>query len=53
MPSAPRSPAKLSQPVAGYILDVIGLKLGLALFVGAWSLLTMAHGLATGWLSFA
>ena len=41
------------QPVAGYILDVIGLKLGLALFVGAWSLLTMAHGLATGWLSFA
>ena len=41
------------QPVAGYILDVIGLKLGLALFVGAWSLLTMAHGLATGWLGFA
>ena len=24
------------QPVAGYILDVIGLKLGLALFCGAW-----------------
>ena len=41
------------QPVAGYILDVIGLKLGLALFVGAWSLRTMAHGLATGWLGFA
>ena len=41
------------QPVAGYILDVIGLKIGLALFVGAWSLLTMAHGLATGWLGFA
>lgn len=41
------------QPVAGYILDVIGLKLGLFLFVSAWSLLTMAHGLATGWLSFA
>ena len=41
------------QPVAGYILDVIGLKIGLALFVGAWSLLTMAHGLATGWLSFS
>ena len=41
------------QPVAGYILDVIGHKLGLALFVGAWSLLTMAHGLATGWLGFA
>ncbi len=41
------------QPVCGYVLDVIGLKAGLALFVGAWSLLTMAHGLATGWLSFA
>jgi ACS family hexuronate transporter-like MFS transporter len=41
------------QPVCGYVLDVIGLKLGLALFVGAWSLLTMAHGLATGWLGFA
>lgn len=41
------------QPVAGYVLDVVGLKLGLALFVGSWSLLTMAHGLATGWLGFA
>lgn len=41
------------QPVCGYILDVIGLKVGLAMFVAAWSLLTMAHGLATGWLGFA
>ena len=41
------------QAVCGYVLDLIGLKLGLALFVGAWSLLTMAHGLATGWLGFA
>ena len=41
------------QPVCGYLLDLIGLKLGLVLFVGAWSLLTMAHGLATGWLGFA
>ncbi|MEO5774299.1 MAG: MFS transporter [Sphingomicrobium sp.] len=41
------------QPVCGYVLDIIGLKLGMALFVGAWSLLTMAHGLATGWLGFA
>jgi ACS family hexuronate transporter-like MFS transporter len=41
------------QPLCGYILDVIGLKLGLVLFVSAWSLLTMAHGLATGWLGFA
>jgi ACS family hexuronate transporter-like MFS transporter len=41
------------QPVCGYVLDVIGLKLGMVLFVSAWSLLTMAHGLATGWLGFA
>ena len=41
------------QPVCGYLLDVIGLKLGLALFVSAWSLLTMAHGLASGWQGFA
>jgi ACS family hexuronate transporter-like MFS transporter len=41
------------QPLCGYLLDVIGLKLGLVLFVGTWSLLTMAHGLATGWLGFA
>ena len=41
------------QPLCGYILDVIGLKVGLGLFVGLWSLLTMAHGLATGWMSFA
>lgn len=41
------------QPLCGYALDVIGLKVGLALFVIAWSLLTMAHGLATGWLGFA
>ena len=41
------------QPVCGYVLDVVGLKVGLALFAAAWSLLTMAHGLATGWLGFA
>ena len=41
------------QPVCGYVLDLIGLKVGLALFVGAWSLLTMAHGLASGWQGFA
>jgi len=41
------------QPVCGYLLDVIGLKLGMVLFVSVWSLLTMAHGLATGWLGFA
>ncbi len=41
------------QALCGYVLDVVGLKVGLALFLGAWSLLTMAHGLARGWWSFA
>jgi ACS family hexuronate transporter-like MFS transporter len=41
------------QPLAGYCLDVIGLKLGFALFATAWSLTTMAHGLAHSWQSFA
>ena len=34
------------QPIAGYVLDVIGLKLGFAIFAVAWSFITMAHGLA-------
>jgi ACS family hexuronate transporter-like MFS transporter len=37
------------QPLSGYVLDSIGLKLGFALFASAWSLLTMAHGLAGSW----
>lgn len=41
------------QPVAGYLLDLIGLKVGFTLFVAVWSLITMGHGLATGWMGFA
>jgi ACS family hexuronate transporter-like MFS transporter len=41
------------QPVAGYLLDLIGLKVGFSLFVVVWSLITMGHGLATGWMGFA
>lgn len=37
------------QPLCGYVLDSIGLKLGFALFATAWSLLTMAHGFAGSW----
>lgn len=37
------------QPLCGYVLDSIGLKLGFALFATAWSLITMAHGLAGSW----
>ncbi len=31
------------QPLSGYVLDSIGLKVGFAPFATAWSLLTMAH----------
>jgi ACS family hexuronate transporter-like MFS transporter len=41
------------QPLAGYVLDVVGLKIGFTVFVALWSLITMAHGLATGWMGFA
>jgi MFS transporter, ACS family, aldohexuronate transporter len=41
------------QPAAGWVLDVIGLKVGLALFVVAWSVISMAHGLARTWPVFA
>lgn len=39
----------MMQPLCGYVLDVIGLKTGFAIFATAWSLLTMAHGLAGNW----
>ena len=41
------------QPIAGYVLDVVGLKYGVALFAFAWSLICMAHGLAHSWQAFA
>ena len=41
------------QPAAGWVLDVVGLKVGLALFVVAWALISMAHALARTWPVFA
>jgi ACS family hexuronate transporter-like MFS transporter len=41
------------QPLAGYVLDVMGLKIGFAIFAVAWSLISMAHGLAGSWQGFA
>ncbi|WP_321795685.1 MFS transporter [Caballeronia sp. J97] len=43
----------IMQPVCGLIIDVIGLRLGFALFACLWSATGMAHALATGWLSLA
>ncbi len=37
------------QPIAGYVLDSVGLKIGFAIFAFAWSLINMAHGLAHNW----
>lgn len=45
--------AIMFQPVAGYVLDAIGLKLGYAIFGISWSVISMAHGLATSWQSLA
>lgn len=41
------------QPVVGYLLDSAGLRIGFAICALVWSLLTMAHVLASGWLGFA
>ena len=40
-------------PISGYVLDMIGLKIGLAIFAGGWAVITMAHGLANNWQAFA
>jgi ACS family hexuronate transporter-like MFS transporter len=45
--------AIMLQPVCGYILDVIGLRLGFAIFAVAWSLVNMGHSLAHSWESLA
>jgi MFS transporter, ACS family, hexuronate transporter len=41
------------QPLCGYVMDVIGLRLGFAIFAVAWSFVSMAHGLAHSWQAFA
>ena len=41
--------AIMLQPICGYVLDVLGLRLGFAIFAIAWSIISMAHGLAHNW----
>ncbi|MET0365838.1 MAG: MFS transporter [Sphingobium sp.] len=43
----------IAQPLAGLALDLMGLRLGFALFAVAWSLSNCAHAFATGWPSLA
>src|SRR5215510_12247464 len=41
--------AIMFQPICGYVMDVLGLRIGLAIFAIGWSLVNMAHGLAHNW----
>src|SRR6476661_5193295 len=45
--------AIMLQPICGYVLDVVGLKIGFAMFAIAWSCISMAHGLAHSWQALA
>jgi ACS family hexuronate transporter-like MFS transporter len=37
------------QPLAGYVLDSVGLKLGFGLFALVWAIITMMHGMVSSW----
>jgi ACS family hexuronate transporter-like MFS transporter len=39
----------MMQLIAGYIMDMVGLKLGFGLFALAWAVITILHGAATNW----
>jgi ACS family hexuronate transporter-like MFS transporter len=41
--------AIMFQPLCGYVMDVLGLRIGLAMFATTWSLVNMAHGFAHSW----
>ena len=43
----------LMQPVCGFIVDLIGLRIGFALFAILWSVAGCLHAGSTGWLSLA
>jgi len=45
--------AIMMQPVCGYVLDVLGLKMGYVIFGIAWSIVNMAQALANSWPAFA
>jgi ACS family hexuronate transporter-like MFS transporter len=37
------------QPLAGYVLDSVGLKLGFGIFALLWAVITMLHGAVSSW----
>ena len=45
--------AIMLQPICGYVMDVIGLKVGYALFAVAWSIISMCHAFAGNWQALA
>jgi ACS family hexuronate transporter-like MFS transporter len=45
--------AIMFQPLCGLVMDVLGLRIGMAIFAAAWSLVNMAHGFAYNWPTLA
>ena len=45
--------AIMLQPACGYVLDVLGLKMGFAIFATAWAVVNMFHGVAHNWQTLA
>jgi len=43
----------MCQALIGWLLDSIGLKIGFAICASLWSIVTLCHGFATGWVGFA
>lgn len=43
----------LAQPIAGLVLDSLGVKIGFAIFAFGWAIANMLHGLATSWPTLA
>ncbi|WP_028225695.1 MFS transporter [Paraburkholderia ferrariae] len=43
----------IMQPVCGLVVDLIGLRIGFALFACLWSATGVLHGLAESWMSLA
>lgn len=43
----------LMQPIAGYVLDAVGTKIGFAVFALAWSVACACAAFSTGWKSMA
>jgi ACS family hexuronate transporter-like MFS transporter len=45
--------AIMLQPICGYVLDTLGLKIGFAIFAASWSIISMSHAWAGSWQALA